>query len=202
MGLPEELDDGIVDQLETAMQSGDELEAWSARESYNAMIDGGGRKRLDTLKDAVGSALDGALGGATLDLVTFAGCRGVRRHGDYSPARHGDLRAAIAGLAPVPATPLTEALKAALAAAREGGASRVLLVTDGRDTCDGDPCAAARAVGSGIPVDVVAIGAAASLGCIAEATGGRLLVRRPDYPLDAAIAEASAPEEADPPCGP
>ncbi len=193
MALPDDVDDGEIDAIETAMASDDALEAWSAKRTYDGLIAATGRKRLDALKEAVGAALEGPLAPATIGLVTFAGCSGVLSSGPYPPDRHGALREAVSGLRPAPATPLAEAIDAAVASASGIGASRVLLVSDGRDTCGGDPCAAARrAAAAGIALDVVAIGNPAALACVAEAGGGTLSTRRADLSLEAAIGDAVA----------
>ena len=78
-------------------------------------------------------------------------------------------------------TPITYVLQTAAADFPAGASERVLvLVSDGKETCDGDPCALARTLAAGTPPVVVhTIGFAADdaarlqLACIAAATGGR-----------------------------
>ena len=52
---------------------------------------------------------------------------------------------------------------------------KIILVTDGFDTCDGDPCAYIKALVAGrtdIVIDVIATGRNSSLRCLSEATKG------------------------------
>jgi Ca-activated chloride channel homolog len=88
-------------------------------------------------------------------------------------------------------TPITLALTEAAQDLAKAPAGRnvVVLVTDGEESCGGDPCAAARALsasGAGVVTHVVGFGpeamASSGLRCIAEAGGGLY--------LDAAGAEA------------
>jgi hypothetical protein len=100
----------------------------------------------------------------------------------------GDLRREIEALAPVGWTPIALSLERALedfpAATDDAGevANVVVLVTDGLETCDGDPCAAAEDLQDGdAAVTTNVVGFAlnpdeqATLDCIAENGGGRLL---------------------------
>jgi hypothetical protein len=55
----------------------------------------------------------------------------------------------------------------------------IVLLTDGREFCNGDPCAAARSLKEkrpDVPVHVVDITGQASAECVAEITGGRSYV--------------------------
>ena len=53
-------------------------------------------------------------------------------------------------------------------------AGRVIFVSDGKDTCDADPCAVAKQ-SSGVQVDVISLGGGQALSCVARATGGKLV---------------------------
>lgn len=78
-------------------------------------------------------------------------------------------------------TPITWVLQTAAADFPAAASERVIvLVSDGKETCDGDPCALARALAAGRPPVVIhTIGFAVDdaarlqLACIAAATGGR-----------------------------
>ncbi|EIM73217.1 von Willebrand factor type A [Nitratireductor aquibiodomus RA22] len=134
-------------------------------------------------------ALTGILG--DLDPATNVGLMayGHRREGDcsdteilYPVANYdaGRLIPAIEGLSPRGKTPIAGALERAAAAMPAAGqSSSVLLISDGLETCGGDPCAAAaRLARTGIDTRVHVVGfdlneeEHAALQCIAEKGNG------------------------------
>jgi len=175
MGLPAELSDDAVAELDAQISSDDESTAWAAKQIYDGYVAQPGRKRLDELKDAVRSATSAD---RDFGLISFAGCEaGIHSLGKFGPEQHTQMLSAVDALAPRPATPLAEAIRQSVQLARQlGPDGRVLLVSDGIDTCGGDPCAAAASAG-GVTIDVLAVGEPSALSCIAEATGGRVLTR-------------------------
>lgn len=81
-----------------------------------------------------------------------------------------------------------------------GRPGRILLVTDGREECGGDVCAAARrlaAAGISLRVDIIGFGTGAAeraaLRCITDITGGRYLEARDAASLAGALRTASQP---------
>ncbi len=173
MGLPLDMDPALAIRLEAEMESGSP-DAWKASRTYNDYIASPGRKRLDELKSSVGEVAS-RLGEETrIGVVTFAGCNGVVDMGDYDKARRDRLIGKINQLETMPATPAADALKVAMEKAGRVRGGRVILVSDGNDTCDGDPCAVAQRI-SGVQVDVISLGGRQSLACVAQATGGRLV---------------------------
>jgi Mg-chelatase subunit ChlD len=114
------------------------------------------------------------------------------------PGSREPIREAIAGLRPRGQTPLAHSLRE-VAWDFEGlrGERAVVLVTDGIESCGGDPVAAARDLqGNGaLPVHVIGFGLdghahedTASLRAIAEASGGRFLTARNARELRDALA--------------
>ena len=92
------------------------------------------------------------------------------------------IDAGVVALQPKGKTPIAASLEAAATDFRgkEGERNVVILVSDGKETCDGDPCAAARALReSGVQVEINVIGFDVSPGereqlqCIAQAGGGK-----------------------------
>jgi hypothetical protein len=134
---------------------------------------------------------------------TFAGdraaatqCR-ITDRGGFDGTGRPALQQALAALRPdASGTPLALAIEQGAAAVRTrpaGTPGMVLVVTDGVDTCRGDPCAAARAARAadpGVTISVVDIAANAGLACLAEATGGRLFSPMAGADLGRAVAEA------------
>lgn len=194
MGLPADLSDRTVAELDSLIASSDETAAWSAQQIYDGYVARAGRKRLDELKDAVRAASTNAdAAERQFGLVTFAGCEGgVEQLGAFAPERREEMVSAVEALRTRPATPLAQAINQSVALARTIGqdGTRILLVSDGIDTCGGDPCAAAAA--AGVPIDVLAVGDPAALACIADKTGGRLLTRSGDASFETVLAQALA----------
>ena len=97
-------------------------------------------------------------------------------------------------------TPLTAAVKqAAQALEYTEGKTKVVLITDGVETCGGDPCALGKelkAAGPDFTVDVVGFGLSSDDGrqvaCLAEATGGKYIQASDEKALQEALTEAVA----------
>ncbi|TIW19251.1 MAG: VWA domain-containing protein, partial [Mesorhizobium sp.] len=108
-------------------------------------------------------------------------------------------------------TPLTAAVKQAAEALRyTEDKATVVLITDGLETCGGDPCALGKALketGVDFTADVVGFGLTADEGkqiaCLAENTGGKYIPASDEKALQDALVEtvaapAPAPEPAPP----
>ena len=111
----------------------------------------------------------------------------------------GQIREAIAGFRPRGQTPLAHSLRQ-VAGDMQGfvGERAVVLVTDGLESCGGDPVEAARALqaGGSLPVHVIGFGLSTegdedpeSLRAIAEVSGGRFLTARSAAELRDALSE-------------
>lgn len=112
-----------------------------------------------------------------------ASCEGVdllEPLGDVDYQTFGDT---LEEFEPTGRTPIARSLEAAQEAfaGREGEENRVILVSDGKETCDGDPAAARELKESGVEVTVDVVGLdiagseAADLREVAEVTGGRYI---------------------------
>lgn len=109
-------------------------------------------------------------------------CRGIDTFAPLGELEVGSVRQTLGQFQPTGWTPVAGSLEAAAGefAGEEGAVNRVILVTDGIETCGGDPVAAARALkesGIAVTVDVVGFDVASAaeqeaLRQVAEATGG------------------------------
>ena len=146
-----------------------------------------GRPKIEVAREAVEEMLSAWNAAVPLGLMAY----GHRRKSDCDdiemivPPSSRDpavLSTALEALSPRGQTPLSAALRSA--AQGMDSAQRpatVILVSDGRESCDQDPCAAARALETeGVAFTAHAIGfaiddpeAVAQLQCLTEATGGR-----------------------------
>lgn len=143
-----------------------------------------GKIKIVEAKQVMGDLLTGVPAGVEVGLVVY----GHRRKGDCTDietlAKLGTLPSTIAEqiqkISPKGKTPITTSLQrgADLLSGKEGNATLVL-VSDGIETCEGDPCALAgklRSQNIYMVIHTVGFGveekAAAQLQCIAEAGGG------------------------------
>ena len=141
--------------------------------------------------------LDELLGELPQDTVLGLTTYGHRRKGDCTDIEtliapqagtREALRQAVAGLNPKGKTPLSDAVvQAARSLRHTEQAATVILISDGLETCDADPCAiGAELEASGVDFTAHVVGfdvesdpvARAQLQCLASATGGTYLPAR------------------------
>ncbi|MBU8552675.1 VWA domain-containing protein [Streptomyces rochei] len=152
-------------------------------------IDGG--TRMAAAKQAFNEVLDATPEEVELGIRTLGadypgddrerGCKDTARLYPVGPLDRTEAKTAVATLSPTGWTPIGPALLAA-ADDLEGGAGskRIVLISDGEDTCAPlDPCEVAREIaakGIGLTIDTLGLVPNAKmrqqLSCIAEATGG------------------------------
>lgn len=155
---------------------------------------GGGERKIDAAKDALERYALGTPDRYELGFMVYggreqrsggsgaAGCDRVELVEPLGGVNHANFDQALAEVDPHGATPLASSLETATNAfqGREGEPNRVIMVTDGKESCDGDPVAAAgelRDAGIEVTVDVVGFDIdesadADALRAIAEAGGG------------------------------
>ncbi|HUF57467.1 MAG TPA: VWA domain-containing protein [Thermohalobaculum sp.] len=151
------------------------------------------------------------------DRVLGLTAYGHRRKGDCgdietlvapAPGTADEILAAVNAIKPKGKTPLSAAVLAAAEALKyEEDPATVVLVSDGRETCDLDPCSVGRQLeeaGVGFTAHVVGFDVAdeadrAQLRCLAEETGGRFLTASNADELTEALAEVSVAPPPPPP---
>jgi Ca-activated chloride channel family protein len=162
-----------------------------------------GRAKIDIAKEVVSGIVSGIAPEVELGLMAY----GHRRKGDCEdiellvpPAAATSVRilSAISKLKPIGKTPLTASVIQAAGFLKytESKAS-VILVSDGEETCDMDPCAAAlelEATGIDFTCHVVGFdiksGQSSGLECLAKQTGGLYLSANNADSLTNALQEA------------
>ncbi|WP_376691061.1 VWA domain-containing protein [Wenzhouxiangella sp. EGI_FJ10409] len=119
------------------------------------------------------------------------------------PDTRDAIREAVAGLNPRGKTPLSDAVVAAAEALKyEEEKASVILISDGRETCDQDPCEVGRRLDElGIDFTAHVVGFdvedsedQAQLRCLAENTGGRFFSAADASELSDALEAVSQPE--------
>jgi len=150
-----------------------------------------GQSRMSAAKQAFDDVLDSTPPDVQLGIRTLGadypgndrktGCKDTRQLYPVGPLNRTEAKAAVATLAPTGWTPIGPALLAAAGDLKGGeGTRRMVLITDGEDTCGPtNPCDVARdiaAEGIHLVIDTLGLIPDAStrnqLSCIAEATGG------------------------------
>lgn len=170
-----------------------------------------GRSKMDIAKQALTELL------LSLPPTTNVAVRayGHRKKDDCADleliANFGESRSAIPAkvnnLKPLGKTPLSGSISASAKdfAGKEGQENTVILITDGEETCNADPCAAAKtAHEGGVKVKINVIGfkiepkERAQLECIANAGGGKYVSANDAGELAAATKQVAAPVVASP----
>ncbi|MFD3720505.1 VWA domain-containing protein [Streptomyces sp. NPDC058674] len=150
-----------------------------------------GQSRMAAAKQAFNEVIDAVPDEVRLGIRTLGatypgedralGCKDTRQLYPVGPLDRTEAKTAVATLAPTGWTPIGPALLAAAQDLDGGGATkRIVLITDGEDTCAPlDPCEVARDIAAkGIHLVIDTLGLVpdaktrAQLTCIAEATGG------------------------------
>lgn len=190
--------------------------AWAAPEGIVFILDASNsmnqtlnasETKFDWAKQALSLVLDELAEDTPFALVTFGhrvskdlpeeSCLDIELVVPYGV--HPERAAILDQIAQVEArgkTPLAQALR--FAAGVAGEPARLVLLTDGEETCGGDPLAAAREVcAGGTTLDVVAVGVApevaALLGSLARTCGGRFVVTQDPTELPALFREVAIP---------
>jgi len=147
-----------------------------------------GKAKIEIAKEVVAELIDQIPAGFHTGLTVY----GHRRKGDckdiemvipVGPHNAAAMKAKVKGISPKGKTPLSESVKQAAQALRyTEEKATVILVSDGLETCDIDPCAlAAELAMSGVEFTVHVIGFDISkedqgrLRCLADKTGGLFL---------------------------
>lgn len=150
-----------------------------------------GQSRMAAAKQAFNEVIDAVPDEVRLGIRTLGatypgedkalGCKDTRQLYPVGPLNRTEAKTAVATLAPTGWTPIGPALLAAAQDLDGGDATkRIVLITDGEDTCAPlDPCEVARDIAAkGIHLVIDTLGLVpdaktrAQLTCIAEATGG------------------------------
>lgn len=164
-----------------------------------------GVAKIEIARDAMGGLLGEWVDERQVGLMAY----GHRRRGDCGDievlvepgeASRQTILGRINGVTPTGKTPLTDAVEqAAIALSYTDQPATVVLISDGLESCERDPCALAETLeqnGVGFTAHVVGFGLgsdedASSLSCIAENTGGQYITATSAAELGAAFSAVS-----------
>jgi hypothetical protein len=165
--------------------------------------------RIEVARDVMGDYFGSRDGAVPLSVIAYGhnrrgDCRDIEVVAPMGQTAPGTLEARLRALMPRGMTPLTDSL----ALARDqipptAEAADIILVTDGLETCEGDPCALAASLaaeGIDIRAHVVGFGLSAgevaALSCITDQTGGMLFQTNSGAELAEALQQVSAAQPA------
>ena len=145
-----------------------------------------GKAKMDIAKDVVGKVLSTWKPEDDIGLVVYGhrekgSCTDIETVWPPKPLNINQYMSSIKNLSAKGKTPMTQAVRQAAEALKyTEQKSTVILVSDGLETCDADPCAVARELEkAGVELTVHTVGfglddkgAIAQLKCMAEETGG------------------------------
>jgi hypothetical protein len=155
--------------------------------------------RIEVAKQALTGVVDASPDDLDFTFVTFNNCGRPQVQGRFGPGQRGPLISRIQRTVLGDNTALAATI-AAVPQMIESGRSaeepvNVVLVSDGADSCGGDPCAAAAALKRTLPhayVNAIAISRdAGAVRCVPEATGGLFVQADDAERLAAELARAT-----------
>ena len=137
-----------------------------------------GRSRIDVARQVMVDTTQQAPDELGMNLTVFGACNDIRTN-RYGPAQRPQLVNRIRRVEPQAGTPLASAMRQAAQSLELGDdpsdAVNMVLITDGADSCGGDPCQAARQLKQqkpGLIVNVIDMSQTDKLRCVADITGG------------------------------
>lgn len=164
-----------------------------------------GRAKIDIARETLSSVLKSVPAGTELGLMVYGhrekgSCSDIELAVPPGAGTENAINAFVAGLNPKGKTPISHAVEQAAEALKyTEDKATVVLVTDGLETCEADPCALASALeskGVDFTTHVVGFGLTEEEGkqvaCLAENTGGKYFQASDAAQLVAALTETVA----------
>jgi Mg-chelatase subunit ChlD len=154
-----------------------------------------GPTRLQAAQQASTKVVKGLPSDVDVGLVVLQNCPRASNQGFYPGSRRGQLYQRINSLRPQNGTPLADGVEQAGQMVDGVRAPAVIVVvSDGEDSCNQDPCAVARSLKARKPrvtinvVDIVGDGYA---NCLAQLTGGKILTPKSGMAFESTIKQAT-----------
>lgn len=171
-----------------------------------------GKTKIEIARETLGTVLQSVPADQELGMIAYGHrakgkCDDIELVIPAAPGTGADITAAANGLNPKGKTPLSVSVKRAAEALRyTEDKATVILITDGLETCNADPCALGReleASGVDFTAHVVGFGLSEEEGrqvaCLAENTGGKYIQAKDAADLGEALTETVvAQAEAEP----
>lgn len=139
-------------------------------------------KRITAAKQAATTVVQSIPKDVNIGLVLIERCPGARQAGFFSPGQRGNLMSQLQNIRPVEGTPLADGV--ARAGQMLDGVNKesvMLVISDGEESCNQNPCAVAQQLAHSKPhlkINVVDIMGTGAGNCLANATGGKVYTAR------------------------
>ncbi len=134
--------------------------------------------RIQVAKTAVTQSLDAVPASVPVALITAGGCPSRSRGTFAGASARTELKKTVNGLPLEEYTSLADGISRAGGMIRQaGGEGSILVISDGTDSCDGNPCAVAQSLHASLPnvkINVVDIQGTGDKKCIALPSGGQV----------------------------
>lgn len=161
----------------------------------------GATSRIDAARRATEEVVRNLHKDIRTGLVSFTDCNATSTPKKYRYSERPDLIAKVRGVSPSRGTSLANSIRRAGNAAKSGGPATVVVVSDGEDTCGGDPCGAARKLKAQKPllkINVIDLsgGRSAVLQCVANVTGGKVFTPRSASQMNVEMQQATGQPDA------
>jgi Ca-activated chloride channel homolog len=178
----------------------------------------GGQVKMELAEKVVADLIDNMPADMNVGLLVY-GARSPRAKNDcgdielIQPMGSPNAAAvgkALRGVQPRGMTPIGGSLRRAAEVLKDQpGTSTIVLVSDGTESCQGDPCQVAKEVHEATGIDVrvhvvgldVAAGERDTLACVAQSGGGKYFAVENEQELRTALTEATAPAPPSATCG-
>lgn len=201
MALPTNVSPTETVRLLRAAEQGDaqalmQLEKWLRAPHANS--------RLAQVQTAIAGTIPQLPKDISTGLVMFGDCNAVQNLRFYSGSERPQLIQSLRAARPKAGTPLTRALeRAGTMINGRDVPSIIVLISDGMDSCGGDPCAVARALKAQKPqlkINYIDVGGETIARCTATETGGRVLTLKDGMGLEDLLREAYEQPDTPPHC--
>jgi hypothetical protein len=162
----------------------------------------GASSRMAAAKQSIGTVVRGLHKDIRTSLVSFSDCNATSRSPFYDASQRPTLLGQVDAMSPRQGTSLAASIARAGAAAPSRAPTVLVVVSDGGDTCGGDPCAAARAVRAQKPdvtinvIDLSGGQGGGVLQCVAQAGGGRVFSPSSAGQMSAQLQQATGQPDA------
>jgi hypothetical protein len=162
-----------------------------------ALMDQPGRKRIDDSRTAANELISSLPRNTAVGIVSFDGHCGAKT--DMRPTLDRDQsRRVIESLGAKGSTPIAATLRQVQIAFADGGdpdlPRSVILITDGEETCGGDPCIEAKLLAQtykNLKIHVIDVTGTSKLQCLADTTKGTIVKAGNLDELQAAVTRAA-----------
>ena len=154
-----------------------------------------GPSRLEEAKKGINNVVRSLPQDVDVGLVVLKRCPMADNLGFFSPSQRGALTRQVDNLRPMQGTPLAQGI--AQAGEMVDGVKApgvIVVISDGEDSCGGDPCQAARALKAAKPkvtINVVDIVGSNAARCVAQVTGGQILTPEDGLAFEKTIRRAT-----------